>query len=675
MHSLYTVWPMRLLRGKATDGTLLAPLTFAIAALAVGFVPHTWHFPPWITLLTLVCAAFRLLAEHRRWHLPPIWVRALLALAALFGVLALYASINGIVPGTALLALMAALKLLETHRRRDLFVVLFIALFLILASLLREQAIWSLPYLAVALLTCLIAWQQVARFGRPLPVRTALSTAFRIGAQAAPLLIAFWILFPRVPGPFWAVPSAAGSATTGISDRIEPGSIASLIRSDAVAFRVEFKDALPASRDMYWRGPVMESVVGRAWQVSDFPPMGRDDGPIRYAGEPYRYRMTLQATGQRWLFALDVPETWDHRRARMTPTFQLTVPKPIDERTVVELASYTRFSIGTSMSAGLKQRLAFLPNELNPRTHALARELFDEAGGVDAYINAVLRRFADGGYSYTLEPPALGLNAVDEFLFQTRAGFCEHYASAFATLMRAAGIPARLVAGYHGGEMNPLGGYWIVRQSDAHAWVEVWQDGTGWQRVDPTAAVADIRLESGLDAALAATGQAGLGGWLDLDWLSGAGFTWDAVNARWDEWVLGYGPATQRRFMQWLGMDDPRWQKLAMALGLATLLALALVAWRLARRYAKKPLDAAEKTYRRVLARAGVKLEPFETASVAAATFRQRYPALSERATAFFAVYQAIRFAGLDDNGELGRRATELIRALRQEPAPAATHR
>ncbi|MEM8984123.1 MAG: DUF3488 and transglutaminase-like domain-containing protein [Pseudomonadota bacterium] len=666
---------MRWLRGKATSGELEAPLVWACAALAVCFAPHVLHFPAWITAATIAAGVWRYTAERRRWHLPPLWLRALLVFAALAGVLALYAGINGVVPGTALLALMAALKILETHRRRDLHVVLFIALFLSLSSLLREQALWSLPYLAVALFCCLVAWQQVAREGTPLPIRVVSRGAGRIARHAVPLLIAFWVLFPRVPGAFWAVPTQGEGASTGISDRIEPGSIAALIASEAVAFRVEFSGELPPLREMYWRGPVMEAVVGRAWQVSDFPPMNRRDTDVIYTGQSYRYRMTLQPTGQRWLFGLDVPETWNHPGARMSPTQQLMVRQPIDKRLVTELRSYTRFKIGGDLSPRSRDRLTYLPGGSNPKTRQLAKDLRAASRDEQEFIAKVLAMFANDNFVYTLKPPPLGLNSMDEFLFTTRAGFCEHYASAFATLMRAGGIPARLIGGYQGGELNPLGGYWIVRQSDAHAWVEIWTEDDGWVRVDPTAAVSSVRLESGLDAALRSTGQSGLGRWLDFEWLTQAGFTWDALNARWDEWVLGYGPETQQRFMRWLGMDDPRWERLATMLGIVTALILAVIALRLARLYAKPQPDEARRAYERVLRRLRITVAPHESATIAAERIAERYPSLAGDAARFVDHYQAIRYAGVDTIESLRREAGALISAARSEPATTTTHR
>ncbi len=662
---------MRLARGKATSGQLRHPLIWALGALAVGFAPHTPYFPAWITALTAVCMAFRLLAEHYRWHLPSTWIRSLFAVFAFIGVLAMYSSINGVVPGTALLAVMAALKLLETHRQRDLYVLLFIALFLVLSALLREQALWSLPYLCIALVITVIAWQQVARRGAALPLRASLQTGLRVSAQAAPLLLVFWVLFPRVPGPFWAVPTQAGSASTGISDRIEPGSIASLIQSNEVAFRVEFMDEMPPARDLYWRGPVMERLVGRAWTITDPLPYGRRDGKARYEGAAYRYRMTLQPTGQRWVFGLDVPETWDLPSVRLTSTQQLAVFKPLDERTVINLRSYTRFTIGESLHERTAHYLTRLPPESNPRTRELARELRAASADVDEFVSATLQLFRNDDFVYTLEPPGLGLNSVDEFLFRTKAGFCEHYAAAFATLMRAGGVPARLVAGYHGGEVNPLGGYLIVRQSDAHAWVEIWREGAGWTRVDPTAEVSAVRIESGLDAALGE--RRGIGRFFDVEWLRNAGLTWDMINARWDEWVLGYGPETQQRFMRWLGIDDPRWETLATLLGVGSLLVLALVALALARRYRPPATDAAEAVYRRTLAAMQLVMAPHETPSMAAARARTLKPDLANDVERVFDAYQQLRFADRGNIETLRRDAKALIRQWRAARATGQT--
>jgi len=273
------------------------------------------------------------------------------------------------------------------------------------------------------------------------------------------------------------------------------------------------------------------------------------------------YEITLEPTRQQWIFALEMPQDWSIERAFMGPQQQLVHVTPIEQRVAYKVVSYTDHVVQTDLQAIYRKWYTKIPDTGNPRSVELARQMRENAGSDAAYINAVLAKFHDEEYFYTLQPPALGSNPVDRFLFDTQQGFCEHYASAFAFMMRSAGIPARVVLGYQGGEVNPLGGHLIVRQSDAHAWTEVWLEGYGWRRVDPTAAVAPERIEYGVQAAtLDGIGET-WGFTAPSQFLQDLAMTWDVLNAKWNEWILGYGPETQNKFMEWLGMDDPDWRK------------------------------------------------------------------------------------------------------------------
>ncbi len=660
----------RWLRGRAIDGSLLVPLSWSVAALLVALLPHLWHFPGWISLLAISCASWRVLAEKRRWRFLPPVVRVLCATAAFFGILVVYSSINGVVPGTALLAVMAALKLLESWQRRDFHVVLFIACFLLLASVLREQAIWSLPYLLATLVLIFTAWLQVARLGPPLPVRQSAAIAGRTLASAAPLLLALWILFPRVPGPFWAVPVNSGQGSTGISDSISPGDISSLSQSNAVAFRAAFNGDIPPARDLYWRGPVMEQFQGRRWSVRERTGSREFPSSVTVSGQPYEYTLTMQPTNQSWLFALDVPQKWDLAGAKFTRTHQLVANSPLRNMTRLTVSSYTDFKIAEALSERDRAKLTDTDSNNNPRSRQLARSLRDQYRDDQQLINAVLRQFRADEFYYTLRPPALGKDSIDEFLFQTRRGFCEHYASAFAFLMRSAGIPARIVAGYQGGEVNPIGGFLVVRQSNAHAWTEVWLEDRGWVRVDPTAAVSALRIESGIDAALEAYGERN-GRLFSGDWAADLEVAWDAINARWDDWVLGYGPETQRRFMQWLGMDDPNRTRLLIYTAIAALLCLAVFSWRLLRRFQAPPPDAEEAVYRSLLKKLNVETDISDTPSRVLERASDLHPGLHRELSDFVSSYQSVRFANRGSPSELQGKATALIRARRAARAKA----
>lgn len=592
---------------SGTDGSLLPSLPWTLAALAVALAPHLPYIPAWITVAFVICAGGRWLVELRRWRLPPAWQRVALALACFFGVLASYESISGVGPGSALLAVMAALKLMETRRRRDQFVLLFIAIFLVMASLLREQYLWSLPYLLIAVLVTMSAWlQMAAREGSG--IGESIRTSGRMMLYGLPLMLAMWVFFPRIATPFWAVPIDTSSAVTGLADTMSPGDLSSLSVSDEVAFRVQFTGTPPEPRDRYWRALILHRFNGRTWSGWDAAPDKDARERIEPAGDPLRYTVTLEPTNQHFVVALDIPWSVDLERTHMGPQQQILREQPIDQRVKYQAVSYTEFAIDRTAGRFPLEWYTRLPDRGNDRTRDFARQLRDAAGSDRAYIRAVLDRFHREEYFYTLEPPLLGADAVDEFLFDTRRGFCEHYASAFGVLMRAVGIPTRVVLGYQGGEVNPLGGHMIVRQSDAHAWNEVWLEGQGWRRVDPTAAVAPERIESGMAGAMID----GIGASWGLDaparWLHRLTLTWDAMNARWNEWVLGYGPDNQNRFMQWLGMEEPTWRKLILWLVATVIALLMLVSLLLLRRYRPPQRDTAARLYARFTR--GAALEP-----------------------------------------------------------------
>lgn len=591
---------------SGTDGSLLHSLPWTLAALSFALIPHVPYLPVWITITFLGCAAGRLQIERKRWRLPPAWIRMILALSCFIGVLVAYgAKISGVGPGSALLSVMAALKLLETRQRRDQFVLLFISIFLTMSALLREQYLWSLPYLLIALLLTLTAWLQMST-SQGASARQALRNSGRLLLYAAPLMLIMWIFFPRISNPFWAVPIDTSSGVSGLSDQMSPGDISSLSLSDAVAFRVRFDDVIPEPRQRYWRGLILRRFNGRTWSGSESPIMAKDNRAVEYFGDPVSYQVTMEATQQRWVFALDIPYKWSLPRTFIRQQFELMRAQPIDQRTTYSAVSYLRFRLNAKLHDYSRQFHLELPEGRNPQTAQLANDMREAAGSDAAFIDAVLRKFHDEEYFYTLEPPALGRNPVDEFLFRTRRGFCEHYASAFAVMMRAAGIPSRVVLGYQGGEVNPMGNYMIVRQSDAHAWTEVWLQGEGWSRVDPTSAVAPERIDAGMSAAMFGGAGASWGLIAPSAFLHQMMLTWDALNETWNDWILGYGPENQNAFMEWLGMEKPDWQKM-MLTGLALLAALVMViSIMLVMRYGRPAKDKAAVLYRQFTEAAGV---------------------------------------------------------------------
>ncbi|MDH3586507.1 MAG: DUF3488 and transglutaminase-like domain-containing protein [Gammaproteobacteria bacterium] len=600
-------------RARGTDGSLLASLPWTLLALAFALLPHVPYLPAWITAALLACAIWRYSIEVRRKPVPPALLRASLALACFLGVLYTYSTISGVGPGSALLAIMAALKLLETRQRRDQFVLLFIAIFLVMSSLLREQYLWSLPYLVVGVILIMTAWLRTAADDLE-PLRRSLGTSSRLILYAAPLALAMWIFFPRIATPFWAVPIDTGTAVSGLSDTISPGDISALSKSDAVAFRVKFDGVVPDPRDRYWRGLVLHRFDGRTWSGISEPRISSGAlKNIQTAGEAVQYEVTLEPTRQHWIFALDIPYHWDLESTFLGPQHQLARVQPIDQRIAYKAVSYPDYRIDLELHPYRRGWYLEFPESRNPRTAELASSMRAAATSDEAFVRAVLKKFNEEEYHYTLEPPPLGSHPVDRFLFETRRGFCEHYASAFAVMMRAAGIPARIVVGYQGGELNPVGDYMIVRQADAHAWTEVWLPGSGWRRVDPTAAVAPERVDAGRTGAMFDGTAAAWGLGAPSRLLHNLVLTWDAANAKWNEWVLGYGPENQERFMNWLGMDDPDWRQMILTLvalvtGLTMLISLALML-----RYRPPSRDKAAILYDRFVRKSGLKPATGET--------------------------------------------------------------
>ena len=598
---------------RGTDGSLLASLPWSIGALFVSLAPHVPYLAIWITLAFLCCAVWRYSIEKKRRMLPSRWVRGGLAFLCLIGVFGTYSSISGVGPGSALLAIMAALKLLETRKRRDQFVLLFISIFLVMSSLLREQHLWSLPYLLGSTLIILTAWLRVSA-GDSETTKQSFATSGRLLMYAAPLAIAMWVFFPRLASPFWSVPIDTSRAMSGLSDTMSPGDISSLSMSDAVAFRVQFDGKIPEARDRYWRGLVMTRFNGRTWTGSE-PLMDRNAvSEIIERGEPVSYEITLEPTRQQWVFAMDLPKIWSLDRTFMGPQQQLSRITPIEQRVSYNVVSYPEYILQTDLSAMSRQWYTSVPDSGNTQSKELALKMRAAAGSDSAFIDAVLAKFHVEEYFYTLQPPALGSNSIDRFLFDTRQGFCEHYASAFAVMMRSAGIPTRIILGYQGGEINPMGGHLIVRQSDAHAWTEVWLERYGWYRVDPTAAVAPERIEYGTRGAeLEGLGES-WGFSAPSKLLQNLTMTWDALNAKWNDWVLGYGPETQNKFMNWLGMDDPNWRKMLLTLVASVIGLILAISALLMLRYRLPPKDRASVLYAKFINKTGLQQHTGETA-------------------------------------------------------------
>ncbi|MGH8135907.1 MAG: transglutaminaseTgpA domain-containing protein, partial [Steroidobacteraceae bacterium] len=473
-------------------------LSWTTASLAAALLPHMAHFRIWVTGFVLAACIWRLLTERHGWRLPGAALRIAIAVAATAGVIASYSTITGLDGGTALLALMAALKLLETRVPRDHVILIFIGWFLCLSAFLYAQDLVTVACVVPTVWLLAAALLEVARRGQGL-AQSAVRTAGAMLLKALPLALVLFLFFPRIAGSFWGAPSSE-RALSGLTDEMSPGDISDLTLNDTVAFRVRFKDPPPPPRDRYWRGPVLNEFDGYTWSRGDHQ---YDYQPrVRHFGPPVDYTVTLEPTGQRMLFALDMVAQWPAAMAQQTWDYQLRTRNPVNSVLQYEARSYPRYQTGARLVPALRNLNVQLAPRRNPRAIELAQRMRAAAGSDRGFARAVLAMFRYQPFHYTLTPPGLERDSVDDFLFNTRQGFCGHYASAFTLMMRAAGIPARVVGGYQGGDWNPIGGYLILRQSHAHAWSEIWLAESGWTRYDPTAAVAPERIERGPLAAL-----------------------------------------------------------------------------------------------------------------------------------------------------------------------------
>lgn len=542
-------------------------LAWLALVIVLALLPHLRHLPPWIPLFFVTATGWRLWIEVSAASLPPRWLRNLLALLLMALVVGNFRTLNGLEAGTALLSVMAGMKLLESRAQRDYTVVIFIAFFLLFAELLYEQTLMMLPYLLGCTLLSVSVLLQLHVSDRALTARQALGRAGRMLLQALPLTVLLFLLVPRLPGQFWVLP-ARGAASSGLSDEMSPGDVSNLTLSDEVAFRVQFQDAAPPNNKLYWRAIVLHDFDGRTWRRRRGALFGQQG--IETLAPPYRYRMLLEPSNQPYIPALDVPLQSDLRRSYIGSDRQLASFMPVTQLTAVNVVSAADYRLDKQLPDTLRRIDTALPGALNPRARTLAQQWRNEAGDDAVYMRRLLQWFHTQSFYYTLEPPSLGVNAIDEFLFTTQKGFCEHYASALTFMLRAVHIPARVVTGYQGGEFNPISGYWVIRQADAHAWVEAWLPEQGWVRVDPTMAIAAERIERGLvvptETGVQQTNEIKVA---NRGWLPGVQQRWDALNTFWKERIVNFDPEEQRAVLQRLGIANADWRALGLLLGAA----------------------------------------------------------------------------------------------------------
>ena len=562
---------------------------FLLAIIAWVLLPQVGHLPWWCSALASAMLLWRGKLALGNQALPNRWWLLFLLALAVGATLLTHRTLLGRDAGVTLVVILLALKTLELRARRDAFVVFFLGFFTMLTNFFYSQSLLTAFSMLLGLLGLLTALVNAHMpVGKP-PLLQAAKTAGWMALLGAPVMVVLFLLFPRL-APLWGTPSDAMTGRSGLSATMQVGTIASLALDDSIAMRIAFQGPPPPQRELYFRGPVLSSFDGREWQPSSssrFPARFKLVDQLSVEGAPLAYQVTLEPTGRPWLFVMEAaaesPAVPGYR-TRMSNDLQWLTDRPVTDIVRYQVSSHPAFRHGPPDQKPGLQEFVELPAGFNPRTLALAAEIRRDPrharADSRALVQLAMERLRSGGYLYTLEPGVYGTHTADEFWFDRKEGFCEHIASAFVVLMRALDVPARIVTGYQGGERNAVDGFWVLRQSDAHAWAEVWQAGEGWVRVDPTSAVSPGRTGAfqRLAAPQGLVGQT-LGN-LNPQLSVQLRAAWEAVNNRWNQWVLNYTQGKQLDLLKNLGFESPSWEDLSYVLiGIVVMVSLAGTGW------------------------------------------------------------------------------------------------
>ncbi len=557
-------------------------LVWLLIMQAVLILPLIFNLPVWLSLVWAFAACWRVQMFRARWGAPGKLTKTLLTCACALGMYASYAGQSGTETMIGLLVCAFSLKLIEVNSIRDAQLLILIGFIICSTQLLFSQSPQMAAYCLISVAQLLASWRSLY-LTRAQTTGAHLKRGSAILLHALPIMLVLFVVIPRL-GPLWATPNQQ-AAKTGFSDSLAPGDLGNLALNPAPAFRVSFNDKVPSVSQLYWRGLVLDNFDGRSWRMRD-PWGGRTIDSNEIKRDLITYNIIVEPHGQPWLFSLMTPQQAQtpSSTVRITTDSLLMNRIPVAQRMSYEVTSALQIEWPEMPQLSKPQRDNFtrLPKGSNPQTREMAQNWQRQQLSDQQIVERALALF-NREFSYTLQPPTLGQHSVDEFLFQTKRGFCEHFASSFSFLLRAAGIPARVVVGYQGGKWNPVENYLLVRQSDAHAWTEVWIEGKGWQMIDPTAAVAPNRIEQGINEALSESDlKLVSSAWENSPLFLQLQIRWDAATYVWQRWVLNYDTETQDGLLsRLLGGTEP-W-RLTLGLIALGLVGAALFAWLLLR--------------------------------------------------------------------------------------------
>jgi transglutaminase-like putative cysteine protease len=619
----------------------------------------------WISITALTAIAWRLGNQYRDWPLPGRWSRLLIGMLAAAAVIMEHKALFSKEAGLSLFVVMSCLRMLELNRQRDGMNSLFLAFFLLSINFLYSQSIFMAVYAmftAFWLIFCLNGLQSLD--GIKFYKKNSSVTA-RIFLVTIPLTIILFLFFPRLSHPLWQMPESR-TAGTGVSDSMTPGDISQLTLGQEIAFRVNFKGDAPPSNQLYWRGLVLAEFDGFTWNRGT----EKSAGTIKYAGESSDYTIYIEPHRRKWLFFMDMPiknsET-PYINDRINDRFSNEIPQQLNNRMQYRGSSYVKYIAQEFLTESEAKYYLELPESGNQRSKDWALELRSKVASDEDFINQVLEYIYRNPFRYTLRPDILKEQGIDDFWFNTQNGFCEHYASNLAFLARAAGIPSRIVVGYQGGEKNPYSENWVVRQANAHAWTEIWLQGRGWLRVDPTAAIDPSRVE--LDAANGYRQRDLLFDESDFsEWIEDKGLMhdvrqmWDAMNSNWQKWVVDFDNESQGKMMKWAGFSDYSWSTMFRVILIAT--AITLLIWFLNTFAGREKFDPSVELYTRLcrkMARLNFSRKPNEGPQDFLNRIRKVHPEWEQSATPIIQNYINFRYRDKGIDNQQLKKLSKLI--------------
>lgn len=633
-------------------------LIFLLSSIGLITFPHVWHLPAAILAFFSILLMWRFIGIWKPQWLPHKLIVLLLLLGSIPLLLSQYRGFLGRDAGTSLFVIALSLKLLEIRKERDLYLICYLAFIVASSQFLFEQSIFMAAYI---LFVCCVLLTTMIFINSPQPQTLA---AFKKSAiiliQAIPIAVVLFLLFPRIEAPRWTWFKDSSKAKTGLGETMEPGSISNLGMSAELVFRAKFKNNdIPPKTQLYWRGVVYSHTDGKRWSRSkgySYKPYM--DTPI-FEGKSYEYTLLMEPQQKNWVFTLEMPSKYS-KPLYNTQTYQLHTRSNPDSRNEYQIVSHPQYNTGY-ITKGEFQQNTQLPGEPSTRIVQLVEKLNGFKGKPQDFIYALLRHFATEEFHYTLMPPLMDKNPIETFLFENRYGFCSHYATAFVYLMRVANIPARVVAGYQGGQINKVGKFIEVRQANAHSWAEVWLDGKGWTRFDPTSAVAPARIEQGIDVdQQISAGEVNFASAViqDIGWLQEAEQLWQSLDYNWQRWVIHYNTDNQARFLSKLGIAGFK-SMVYWMVAFVALLVLCLAAYLF--KGNQDSSDKAKRLYQQFcdkLARLDCERQTGETSGNFALRATKRFPEYQQAITHITDLYQQQRY---------GRHpSTELLAQLQQ---------